>query len=76
MDLVMYILNIIYHEVMYILNIIYHEVMYILNIIYHEVMYINYIYIYFVMEHHLKTHLAMWGLEPASPVSVNRHAML
>ena len=49
-----------------------------------SVMTINYIYIYiyiyiyqyFVMEHHWKKHLATWGLEPASPVSVNRHAML
>ena len=39
-----------------------------------------YIYIYiiftalFVMEHHWKNLLAMWGLEPSSQISVNRHA--
>ena len=26
----------------------------------------------FVIEHHWKNHLATWGLEPASPVSINR----
>ena len=42
--------------------------------------FIYYIYIYLEIFCHgtsvKKTHLATWGLEPASPVSVNRHAML
>ena len=29
----------------------------------------------FVFVERRKTHLATWGLEPASPVSVDRHAM-
>ena len=49
------------------------------NQYYSAVVYMLIIYktIYHSMEHHRNNHLATWGLEPASPVSVvNKYAML